>query len=74
MPYDSLSEFSWSVCPAFILGDDEQTFFMCDSDTMEIDQIVSALPPNKELRLGQIYFLVKINAESASEGNGGIGG
>jgi hypothetical protein len=41
---------------------------------MDIDQIVSAMPPNKELRLGQIYFLAKINAESASEGNGGIGG
>ncbi|XP_078180111.1 uncharacterized protein LOC144574120 [Carex rostrata] len=53
-----LREFSWPIKPAYILGKEEQTSFVCDSDTMEIDQIVTATASNKELRLGQIYFVL----------------
>ncbi|KAJ4812456.1 HTH-type transcriptional regulator [Rhynchospora pubera] len=58
LPDGSLREFSWPVRPAYILGKDEQASFVCDSDTMEIDQIVTATAADKELRLGQIYFVL----------------
>ncbi|KAJ3706097.1 hypothetical protein LUZ61_009802 [Rhynchospora tenuis] len=58
LPDGGLREFSWPVRPAYILGKDEQAAFVCDSDTMEIDQIVTATAADKELRLGQIYFVL----------------
>jgi PADRE domain len=58
LPDGSLREFSWSVRPTYILSKEEQTSFICDSDTMEIEQIVTAVSANKELRLGQIYFVL----------------
>lgn len=31
---------------------------MCDSDTMEVDRDLTAIAGDKELRLGQIYFVL----------------
>ncbi|KAJ3670111.1 hypothetical protein LUZ60_010435 [Juncus effusus] len=57
-PDGDLKEFSWSVRPSYILGKDEESSFICDSDSMEIDSVLRKVGGDKELRLGQIYFVL----------------
>lgn len=53
-----LLQFSRPIMASHVLGRDESTCFVCDSDTMEIDRDLTALAGDKELRLGQIYFVL----------------
>lgn len=53
-----LLQFSRPIMASHVLGRDESTCFVCDSDTMEIDQDLTAIAGDKELRLGQIYFVL----------------
>lgn len=41
-----------------MLEKDEATCFICDSDSMEVDRDLTAIAGDKELRLGQIYFVL----------------
>ncbi|KAJ3670112.1 hypothetical protein LUZ60_010436 [Juncus effusus] len=58
LPDGDLKEFSWSIRPSYILGKDEESSFVCDSDSMEIGSVIKKVGGEKELRLGQIYFVL----------------
>lgn len=52
-----LREFACPVKASHALQKDEE-FFVCDADEMEVGGLVTAVPDNVELRLGQIYFVL----------------
>ncbi|WOK99607.1 hypothetical protein Cni_G08319 [Canna indica] len=54
-----LREYDQPVTPAFVLSEDDAAcFFVCDADEMECEGFVSAVDANRELRLGQLYFVL----------------
>ncbi|KAJ4871033.1 hypothetical protein Rs2_47345 [Raphanus sativus] len=55
----TLQEFSYPVKVWQILQKNP-TSFVCNSDEMDIDDTVSAVFGNEELRLGQLYFVLPL--------------
>lgn len=53
-----LLQFSRPIAASHVLGKEEATCFVCDSDSMEVGQELTAIAGDKELRLGQIYFIL----------------
>ncbi|WOK99608.1 hypothetical protein Cni_G08320 [Canna indica] len=57
-PDGGLREYGRPVTPAWVLGKDAACYFVCDVDEMEFEEFVSAVGANRELRLGQLYFVL----------------
>ncbi|KFK28332.1 hypothetical protein AALP_AA8G502300 [Arabis alpina] len=55
----TLQEFSSPVKVWQILQKNP-TSFVCNSDEMDFDDVVSAVPGNEELRSGQLYFVLPL--------------
>lgn len=55
-----LEEFSYPVKVSFLLSKDPNVF-ICHSDEMDFDGVVSAVPLNEELQLGQLYFALPLS-------------
>ncbi|PWA85902.1 hypothetical protein CTI12_AA140290 [Artemisia annua] len=55
-----LQEFSYPVKVSYALQKNPNTF-ICNSDEMEFDNIVSAISADEELQLGQIYFALPLS-------------
>ncbi|KAJ3706096.1 hypothetical protein LUZ61_009801 [Rhynchospora tenuis] len=53
-----LIQFSRPIMASYVLGKDEKTCFVCDADSMETDRDLKEISGDKELRLGQIYFVL----------------
>ncbi|XP_076910158.1 uncharacterized protein LOC143567681 [Bidens hawaiensis] len=56
----SLLEFSYPVKVSYVLQNNPSTF-ICNSDEMEFDDVVSAISENEELQLGQLYFALPLS-------------
>ncbi|KAK7263049.1 hypothetical protein RJT34_30633 [Clitoria ternatea] len=55
-----MQEFSYPVKVSYLL----QLYpacFICDSDEMRFDDVISAVHENEELQLGQLYFALPLN-------------
>lgn len=55
-----LLEFSYPVKVSYLLQKNPSTF-ICNSDEMEFDDVVSAISDDEELEPGQLYFALPIN-------------
>ncbi|KAM7506943.1 hypothetical protein LguiA_017396 [Lonicera macranthoides] len=55
-----LLEFSYPVKVSYLLQKNPSTF-ICNSDEMEFDDVVSAISEDEELEPGQLYFALPIN-------------
>ncbi|GKA33627.1 hypothetical protein Tco_0720056 [Tanacetum coccineum] len=55
-----LQEFSYPVKVSNVLQKNPNTF-ICNSDEMEFDNIVSAISGDEELHLGQLYFALPLS-------------
>lgn len=55
-----LEEFSYPVKASYILSK-HPNVFICNSDEMDFDGVVSAVRAEEELHLGQLYFLLPLN-------------
>ncbi|XP_076953931.1 uncharacterized protein LOC143628161 [Bidens hawaiensis] len=55
-----LQEFSYPVKVSYVLQNNPSTF-ICNSDEMEFDDVVSAISENEELQLGQLYFALPLS-------------
>ncbi|GMH24103.1 hypothetical protein Nepgr_025946 [Nepenthes gracilis] len=55
-----LQEFSYPVKVSYILQKDP-TCFICNSDEMEFDDVVTAIREEEELHPGQIYFALPLS-------------
>ncbi|PSS30790.1 Protein of unknown function DUF4228, plant protein [Actinidia chinensis var. chinensis] len=55
-----LQEFPYPVKVSHVLQKDP-TCFICDSDEMEFDDVVSAIDGDEELRPGQLYFALPLS-------------
>ncbi|KAK9669918.1 hypothetical protein RND81_13G164000 [Saponaria officinalis] len=65
----SLEEFSYPTKVSTILSTKPNTF-ICNSDEMEFDDVITAVKDNDELQLGQLYFalpLSKLNRRLSAE-------
>ncbi|XP_071713855.1 uncharacterized protein [Rutidosis leptorrhynchoides] len=54
-----LQEFSYPVKVSYVLQKNPSTF-ICNSDEMEFDDVVTAINDNDELQLGQLYFALPL--------------
>lgn len=55
-----LQEFSYPVKVSYVLQKNPSTF-ICNSDEMEFDDVVSAISDDDELQLGQLYFALPLS-------------
>ncbi|KAI3760890.1 hypothetical protein L1987_51292 [Smallanthus sonchifolius] len=55
-----LHEFSYPVKVSYVLQNNPSTF-ICNSDEMEFDDVVSAISDEEELQLGQLYFALPLS-------------
>ncbi|KAL8231382.1 hypothetical protein R6Q57_001160 [Mikania cordata] len=55
-----LQEFSYPVKVSYVLQNNPFTF-ICNSDEMEFDDVVSAISADEELQLGQLYFALPLS-------------
>ncbi|KAI3747933.1 hypothetical protein L6452_10681 [Arctium lappa] len=55
----SLQEFSYPVKVSYVLHKNPSTF-ICNSDEMEFDDVLSAIRDDDELQLGQLYFALPL--------------
>ncbi|KAK9067119.1 hypothetical protein SSX86_014444 [Deinandra increscens subsp. villosa] len=55
----SLQEFSYPVKVSYVLQKNPSTF-ICNSDEMEFDDVVSPISDDQELQLGQLYFALPL--------------
>ncbi|PSS36430.1 Protein of unknown function DUF4228, plant protein [Actinidia chinensis var. chinensis] len=55
-----LQEFSYPVRVSYILQK-YPSYFICNSDEMDFDDVVSAVNDNEELQLGQLYFALPLS-------------
>ncbi|XP_076931346.1 uncharacterized protein LOC143596456 [Bidens hawaiensis] len=55
-----LQEFSYPVKVSYVLQDNPSTF-ICNSDDMEFDDVLSPVNDNEELQLGQLYFALPMS-------------
>ncbi|KAK9049743.1 hypothetical protein SSX86_031288 [Deinandra increscens subsp. villosa] len=55
-----LQEFSYPVKVSYVLQNNPSTF-ICNSDEMKFDDVVSAVRDDEELQLGQIYFALPVS-------------
>ncbi|KAI3785006.1 hypothetical protein L1987_44114 [Smallanthus sonchifolius] len=56
----TLQEFSYPVKVSYVLQNNPSTF-ICNSDEMEFDDVVSAISDDEELQLGQLYFALPLS-------------
>lgn len=57
----SLREFIYPVKASSLVENDHPTFFICDSDEMELDQVISPMSADKELMPGNLYFALPLD-------------
>ncbi|KAL4581845.1 hypothetical protein LXL04_006377 [Taraxacum kok-saghyz] len=55
-----LQEFPYPVKVSYVLQKNPSTF-ICNSDEMEFDDVVSAISDDDELQLGQLYFALPLS-------------
>ncbi|KAM0032174.1 hypothetical protein Hdeb2414_s0016g00472151 [Helianthus debilis subsp. tardiflorus] len=55
-----LQEFSYPVKVSYVLQNNPSTF-ICNSDEMEFDDVLSAVSADEELQLGQLYFALPLS-------------
>ncbi|KAI3777065.1 hypothetical protein L1987_46859 [Smallanthus sonchifolius] len=55
-----LHEFSYPVKVSYVLQNNPSTF-ICNSDEMEFDDVVSAISDEEELQLGHLYFALPLS-------------
>ncbi|KAH8503476.1 hypothetical protein POPTR_007G033400v4 [Populus trichocarpa] len=55
-----LQEFSYPVKVSFVLAK-IPTYFICNADEMEFDDVVSAINDDEELQPGQLYFALPLS-------------
>ncbi|KAM0039737.1 hypothetical protein Hdeb2414_s0012g00385731 [Helianthus debilis subsp. tardiflorus] len=55
-----LHEFSYPVKVSYVLRSNPSSF-ICNSDEMEFDDVVSAISDDEELQLGQLYFALPLS-------------
>ncbi|KAF5769734.1 hypothetical protein HanRHA438_Chr14g0662391 [Helianthus annuus] len=60
LPDGSLQEFSYPVKVSYVLQKHPSTF-ICNSDEMEFDDVVSAVNEEEVLQLGQLYFALPVS-------------
>lgn len=61
MPDGRLQEYSHPIKAYYVLQRlKSPAFFICNSDEMEFNDVVSALDENDELQLGQLYFILPL--------------
>ncbi|CAL5369590.1 unnamed protein product [Camellia sinensis] len=56
-----LQEFSYPVKVSYVLQKDP-TCFICNSDEMEFDDVVSAISDDEELEPGELYFALPLSS------------
>ncbi|MED6120584.1 hypothetical protein PIB30_022244 [Stylosanthes scabra] len=56
----TLQEFSYPVKVSYLLGENP-TCFICNSDQMDFDDVVSAVDQEEVLQPGQLYFVLPLN-------------
>ncbi|KAJ9177175.1 hypothetical protein P3X46_012416 [Hevea brasiliensis] len=55
-----LQEFSYPVKVSYV-RQKNPTYFICNADEMEYDDVVSAINDDEELQLGQLYFALPLS-------------
>ncbi|KAJ9170795.1 hypothetical protein P3X46_018873 [Hevea brasiliensis] len=55
-----LEEFSYPVKVSYVLQKNP-TYFICNADEMDFDDVVSAINDDEELQLGQLYFALPLS-------------
>ncbi|CAM8990418.1 unnamed protein product [Rhodiola kirilowii] len=62
LPDGRLQEYSHPIKACYVLQRFKSpAFFICNSDEMEFNDVVSAVADDEELQLGQLYFLLPLN-------------
>uniref|UniRef100_A0A7N0UMG1 Uncharacterized protein n=1 Tax=Kalanchoe fedtschenkoi TaxID=63787 RepID=A0A7N0UMG1_KALFE len=62
LPDGRLQEFSQPIRATYVLQRlKSPAFFICNSDEMDFNDVVSALGDDEELQLGQLYFLLPLS-------------
>ncbi|KAL1316321.1 hypothetical protein HN51_068542 [Arachis hypogaea] len=56
----TLQEFSYPVKVSYLLGENP-TCFICNSDQMDFDDVVTAVDEDEVLQPGQLYFVLPLN-------------
>ncbi|EEF40073.1 conserved hypothetical protein [Ricinus communis] len=56
-----LQEFSYPVKVSYVLSKINPTYFICNADEMEFDDVVSAINDDELLQPGQLYFALPLS-------------